>query len=203
MFGNPHFFDTAQFREMLQSFRKGIEKDDRWFLVSWCHAQKWTQTKVMGLKACKDLHTVAAIALELAQSSIRSVEDLWSSEKIEFVIHPQPQIMTRTVLEEIVVRSVEKYLERPGHVLLPDGMISTAEFEKERHNPLLRVRKLWEYWHGSPTLNNRTRRMVSKILNVFFPMTDDLTMRYFRSISISKSLNAPEALTPGSLSQWW
>lgn len=124
--------------------------------------------KWMVIKACKDFHTVAAIALQLTQSSIRSIEDLWSVERIEFVVYPQPQTMTCTVLEEIIMRSVEEYLKHPGHVLLPDGMIPSTEFEKERNNPLLRVKKLWEYWHGSPTLNNQTRRKVSEILNTFF-----------------------------------
>ena len=47
------------------------------------------------------------------------------------------------------MRSFTEYLNRPGHVLLPDGMIIAEEFEMERNNPLLRVRMLWKYWHGT------------------------------------------------------
>jgi hypothetical protein len=106
---------------------------------------------------------VAAIALELSKSSIRHIEDLWSKEKIEFLIHPEPQTINSNALEEIIFRSIQKYLERPGHVLLPDEMIPKSEFEKERYNSLLRVRKFWEYWHGSGRLDHRRCRTVSKI----------------------------------------
>jgi hypothetical protein len=71
------------------------------------------------------------------------------------------------MLEQIIMRSFEKYLKRPGHVLLPDGMISSAEFEKELNNPLLRVKRLWEYWHGSQTLSVRNFRTVSTVQNHF------------------------------------
>lgn len=125
----------------------------------------------MRIKACKDLHTVAAIALELSQSSIRCVEDIWSKEKVKFVIYPEPKATDRNVLEQIVLRSVGEYLNRPGHVQLPDGMISDMEFEKERHNSLLRARKFWQYWHGSATLNYQNTRRVSSILNPFSPGT--------------------------------
>ena len=115
------------------------------------------------MKDCRDNRTVAAIALELSQSSIRHVEDLWSKERIEFFVQPKPQSINQGTLEEIVFRSIQKYLEFPGHVQLPDGMVPEAEFEKEHHNPLLRVRIFWEYWHGSSRLDNKRRRMVSKI----------------------------------------
>jgi hypothetical protein len=91
----------------------------------------------MSIKACKDVRTAAAIAVELNKSSIRCIEDLWSSTKIEFVVHPEPQTISQVMLEEIVMRSVEEYLKRPGHVLLPDDMIPKVEFDKERCNPLL------------------------------------------------------------------
>lgn len=75
------------------------------------------------------------------------------------------QTFNQDALEEIVMRSVKKYLERPGHARLPGGIISVEEFDRERHNSLLRVKKLWEYWHGSPTLNQRIPRTVSGIPN--------------------------------------
>ena len=103
------------------------------------------------------------MVLGLAKSSIRDIKDLWSFEKIEFLIEPKPQIISDFVLEEIVFRSIEKYLERPGHVLLPDGMIPEAEIESEQGNNLLRVRMLWRYWHGSSTLNCCNTRFVSEI----------------------------------------
>lgn len=115
------------------------------------------------IKGCKDDRTTAAVALELSQSSIRHIEDLWAKERIEFIVYPQPQTINSNALEEIVFRSIQKYLERPGHVLLPDSMISELEFEKEHCNSLLRVRKFWEYWHGSSRLDHRRRRMVGKI----------------------------------------
>jgi hypothetical protein len=64
------------------------------------------------------------------------------------------------------MRSFEAYLKRPGHVLLPDNMVPPLEFEKERQNPLLRVRTLWEYWHASPNFLQKKRR-VSALLNYF------------------------------------
>ena len=76
------------------------------------------------------------------------------------------------MLEEIVFRSIEKYLERPGHILLPDGMIPEAELESEKNNNLLRVRMLWQYWHGSSTLDRCDTRMVSEI---YSNLTNSLT----------------------------
>lgn len=73
------------------------------------------------------------------------------------------------MLEEIVLRSVEEYLKRPGHVTLPGNMIESEEFERERGNPLLRVRKFWEYWHGSKTLNSQWKHTVSTIENTPTP----------------------------------
>ena len=121
------------------------------------------------MKACQDVCETAAIALKLSRSSIRCVEDVWSAENVDIIIRPPPQIMNRKVLEEIVIRSFDKYLKRPGHVLLPDGMIPEAEFEKERNNTLLRVRRFWEYWHGSQTLNIDETRAVSTVQNCFSP----------------------------------
>lgn len=120
-------------------------------------------TLTIGMKACKDIRAVAAIAVKLAHSSIHCVEDLWASEKIKFDIFPEPRTMSQAVLKEIVMRSVEEYLKRPGHVLLPAGMIPDEEFEKERCNHLLRVQKFWAYWHGSKTLNYKRQRTVSTI----------------------------------------
>jgi hypothetical protein len=112
------------------------------------------------MKGCKDLNKTAAIALELSQSSIHCVEDLWSAEKITFMYSPEPQKMDPHFLEEIVLRSFALYLEHPGHVQLPGGMIPQAEFEREHKNTLLRVHKFWEYWHSSMTLDYRKSRQV-------------------------------------------
>jgi hypothetical protein len=122
-------------------------------------------TETSGVKACRDIGVAAAIALQLAQTSIRKVEDVWSLEKIYMDISSEPRVINAQVLEEIVFRSFDAYLKRPGHVLLPNQMIPTAVFEKERRNPLLRVRMLWEYWHGSPTLDLRSSRRVSTVQN--------------------------------------
>ena len=83
------------------------------------------------------------------------------SLKIRFDVQPKPQTVACAVLEEIVFRSFQKYLERPGHVLLPGNIISEQEIEEERHNSLLRVQRLWEYWHGSSTLDYERCRTVS------------------------------------------
>lgn len=120
------------------------------------------------MKACLDLRVAAAIALEQSRSSIQSVEDLWSPDKIQLSISPEPQTIRRHMLEEIIFRSFTKYLKRPGHVLLPGGIIAAEEFEKERGNSLLRVQKLWEYWHGSQTLGMKKMRVVSLFLTHFF-----------------------------------
>lgn len=119
----------------------------------------------MGIKDCHDLCTVASIAVEFSKSSIGRVEDLWSQEKIIFIVHPEPQAIDTVILQEIIMRSIEKYLKRPGHVRLPDDMIPEGEFDKERRNELLRVRKLWEYWHGSTTLNSQKQQKVGAIVN--------------------------------------
>lgn len=121
------------------------------------------RTKSPRIKACRDLRSIAKIVLELSETTIRCVEDLWSSEKIRLVINPEPKVLCRESIGEIIIRSFEQYLRRPGHVLLPDGMVSNTEFEEERHNPLLRVHMLWEYWHGSKTLNCKRTRTVSVV----------------------------------------
>lgn len=114
------------------------------------------------MKACKSLHTAAAIALKLSQSSINCVEDLWSLEKIDFEFDPRLQNYNNSLqLGQIIFRSFLKYLERPGQVTLPAGMISPEDFQREQKNPVFRVRKLWEFWHGSQTLDFERRRTVS------------------------------------------
>lgn len=87
-------------------------------------------------KACRSLGRTAAIALELSVSSIRCVEDLWTREKIRLVFDPAPVVTDPSMLGEIVIRSFGEYLNRPGHVLLPDGFIADEEMEKERERPL-------------------------------------------------------------------
>jgi hypothetical protein len=88
------------------------------------------------------------------------------------------------VLEEIVFRSFQKYLERPGHVLLPGDIISEQEIEQERHNSLLRVQRLWEYWHGSSTLDYERCRTVSKF--TFPGLTKVLYTQFQVHINIEK-----------------
>lgn len=145
------------------------------------------------MKASKDIHTAAAVALKLTQSSIRDIGDLWSLEKIRFEVSPKPQTMDCAVLEEIVFRSFQKYLERPGHVLLPDGIISEQEVEEERHNSLLRVQRLWEYWHGSGTLDYEKYRTVSEYR--FFHLTKILYLQYQVHIDVEK-LERPKPRDP-------
>jgi hypothetical protein len=114
------------------------------------------------MKACKNLHTAAAVALKLSQSSITCVEDLWSSDKIDFRFEPQPQKRGDAMRTcQIIFRSILKYLDRPGQVSLPAGMITLEDFQRERNNPVFRVRKFWEFWHGSQTLDLKSRRTVS------------------------------------------
>lgn len=115
----------------------------------------------MNVKVCEDLRTVAAVAVNLSITSIRYVEDLWEENKIKFILDPTPQSLGEPYLKEIVFQSILFYLKRPGHVLLQDGMISPSDIDKEHDNPLLRVRKFWEYWHGSTTLTHEKTRTVS------------------------------------------
>jgi hypothetical protein len=135
------------------------------------------------IKACTDVRTAAAIALELSQSSICCVEDLWSPEKITFVCSPEPQDTDPRILGEIILRSFAAYLERPGHVQLPNGMIPDEELERERNNALLRVRMFWEYWHGSKTLDHRRSRQVFMAPSSFPRASDQLTCTCSRSTS--------------------
>jgi hypothetical protein len=116
-------------------------------------------------KACRSLGRTAAIALELSVSSIRCVEDLWTREKIRLVFDPTPVVTDPSMLGEIVIRSFGEYLNRPGHVLLPDGFIADEEMEKEREHGLLRVRMLWVYWHGTQQLDTQNTRAVSTFSN--------------------------------------
>lgn len=136
---------------------------------------------------------MAAVALKLAQSSIRDIGDLWSPEKIRFEVHPEPQTMDRAVLEEIVFRSFQKYLERPGHVLLPGNIIPEQEIEEERCNSLLRVQQLWEYWHGSGTLDYELYRKVSE--SAFLNLTKILYPRSQVHINVEK-LERPKRRDP-------
>lgn len=121
----------------------------------------------MGEKACQDFRTPAAIVLELSRSSIRCVEDLWSW-RIDFVFEPEPQTLDVGVMKQIIMKSFEEYLRRPGHVDLPGNMISSEEFQQQKNNSLLRVRRLWECWHGSLTVNFIQDRRVSEVLNFSF-----------------------------------
>ena len=117
-------------------------------------------------KACQDVGIAAEIALKLSQSSIHCVEDLWSSEGIHLDIRPDLWNINPLLLEEIIIQSFTEFLNRPGHVRLPFGMvIRTDDCDKEQNNSLWRVRKLWEYWHGSPTLDSKKTRTVSVVLN--------------------------------------
>ncbi|KAF9785059.1 hypothetical protein BJ322DRAFT_1020665 [Thelephora terrestris] len=142
MFGNANFLSTIQFVEMLKGFRRCFQGAAPW------------------LQACRSLGRTAAIALELSVSSIRCVEDLWTREKIRLVFDPAPVVTDPSMLGEIVIRSFGEYLNRPGHVLLPDGFIADEEMEKERENGLLRVRMLWVYWHGTQQLDTQNTRAV-------------------------------------------
>ena len=122
---------------------------------------------MLSVKISRDLRSCAGIAAELSKSSIRHVENLWSSERIEFFITPQQQAVNHNVLEVIIMWSFELYLRRPGHVSLPNGMITALELEQEQNNSLLRVRMLWEYWHGSRALDGRRTRVVNTMLDHF------------------------------------
>ena len=80
------------------------------------------------------------------------------------MVHPEPKNLDASSIKGIVFRSVLEYLKRPGHVLLPGDMISDEEYEKERHNPLLRAQALWQYWHGSGTFSGGEGLIVSTVL---------------------------------------
>ena len=71
--------------------------------------------------------------------------------------------MPTGVIEEIVFRSINEYLGRPGHVLLPDNMLSPEEINAAKDDPLIRANLLLEYWHGSRTLPCREYSLVSII----------------------------------------
>jgi hypothetical protein len=116
------------------------------------------------MKVCKSPQNASSIAVKISNSSIKSVNDLWSREKIYFEISPELQNMNADGLKEIVFRSVLYYLKCPGHVSLP-GLIEPEEIEKEHGNHCLRVVKLWRYWHGSNTLDARVRRKASKVVS--------------------------------------
>lgn len=105
------------------------------------------------------------VALKIANSSISCVDDIWSTKNINIALTPaRPEKLRSANVKEIVMRSFTEYLNRPGHVLLPDGMIIAEEFERERNNPLLRVRMLWKYWHGTWGLPASGPKHVSHVL---------------------------------------
>ena len=112
---------------------------------------------------------LADIVLQLAQLSIQAVEDVWSPEYVLLTVTPTPAQgdIGEEALKEIVMRSVTEYLKRPGHVLVPKCIISKEEFEREQENPLLRVKRFWEFWHGKDTLDRKRTRGVSTVLNQF------------------------------------
>lgn len=101
--------------------------------------------------------------MALSNTRIRKVEDLWSLQKIAFEITPSNTTSnTAAVLEEITFRTIKTYLERPGHVLLPDNMISPEDIAAARDDPLLRANLLLGYWHGSKDLPRKQYYMVRK-----------------------------------------
>jgi hypothetical protein len=118
-------------------------------------------------KACRDFGTPAAIVLELSQSSIHCIEDL-GSWRIDFVFELEPQTLDIGVMKQIIMKSFKEYLQCPGHIELPDNMISSTEFQHQKNNCLLRVQRLWECWHRSQTVNFTQNRRVSKVLNCSF-----------------------------------
>ena len=79
------------------------------------------------------------------------MEDLWSLDKIDFYFSPS-EPSNPTVIEEIVFRSINWYLRRPGHVALPGGMLSTEDIDAAKDDALIRTNLLLEYWHASRTL---------------------------------------------------
>ena len=132
------------------------------------------------------------------------MEDVWSPECVLLTVTPTPpqRDIDEEVLKEIVMRSVTEYLKRPGHVLVPECIVSEEEFERERENPLLRVKRFWEFWHGKDTLNCKRTRGVSDVLNRFpyfktkthSPLTprSTSTSHGFRTLSqTTQELNPP------------
>jgi hypothetical protein len=75
--------------------------------------------------------------------------------------------MPINVIKEIIFRSINAYLRHPGHVLLPDNMLSPEEINTAKDDPLVRVNLLLEYWHGSRTLPCKEHLIVSAVLPQF------------------------------------
>lgn len=117
------------------------------------------------IKVWGNLRRIAAIAQELSASTIRCVEDLWSREKIEFRFDQTPVAIDPETLKEIIFKSFAEYLNRPGHVLLPDGFLPDGKMNDEQGDALLRVRMLWVYWHGTQHLDESNIRPVSTVPN--------------------------------------
>lgn len=116
------------------------------------------------MKATQDFQETAAIVLVIANSSISCIEDVWSLEKINIELLPsRPERVCGDCVKEIVMQSFTEYLKRPGHVLVPGGIVCAEEFKKECSNPLLRVQMLWKYWHGSRGLGTSNPKKSSQV----------------------------------------
>lgn len=116
------------------------------------------------MKATLDLRETAAITRILAKTSISCIEDVWSPTRITLEIKPENLVKLKAdYIKEIVMRCFTEYLKRPGHVSLPDGLITAEDFEKERNNPILRAQLLWMYWHGTQGLGLGGPKTVSQV----------------------------------------
>jgi len=124
----------------------------------------------MSAKMLGSLQDCCGVTLRLSGTRINKVEDLWSLEKISFKTRlPRPSNVSSAALEEITFRSIKAYLDRPGHVQLPNDMISCEDIAAARTDKLLRANLLLGYWHGSRSLPCRQKYTVSDDPYLMFP----------------------------------
>lgn len=96
------------------------------------------------------------------------MEDLWSQNKIRFQVTPRnPKSIDPEVIKEITFRSIDQYLGRPGHVLLPNNMLSPEDINASKDDPLIRANLFLQYWHGSGALPCKEDSLVSSIESQF------------------------------------
>lgn len=120
----------------------------------------------------KSINDCGAIALTLADSTMKELADFWSRDTIRFVISkPGPRSVNPDHVKEIVFRSIQRYLERPGHVNLDNGTLGPDDIQCGVGDGLLRANLLLRYWTGSRNLPRPRYFTVSGVLPDFFAAT--------------------------------
>lgn len=153
LLGVCHIFISPQFEALSRGFKETVGDDASWLAVRPEVELSCLCASPDNNQVSKSMDDCGAIALSLADSSIKEVTDFWSDATLEFDIdEPCPATIDQGRIKEIVFRSIKYYLGRPGHVQLDNGMIHPDDIQRAKGDQLLRARLLLRYWYGSQDL---------------------------------------------------